>query len=568
MAESVVRYPGAYEESLRRARTDARMAWLIEVEPRFLRALTESNGPMPAPERTLGPQWCRWIETNCVMGEGDQYGRPVRLQPWQRALLWKLAEIRDTGRRRFTFALISLGKGSGKSPLGGWIGAVDLAGPSVICSGEVKGKPCERCSLGWRPDGTPHAVRRASPDVLNMASSYEQADLILDEMRVTFDEGPLAPHARAMKGVIELKGTRGKARRIPATPKKADGSKATTLLVDEVHEMTSERQGTAYDVASGGTAKRQDGLVVMLSTAGFDLATMFGRQVARGLRGEFADHELFFYLTADLDLDPTSDADIAEGIRQANPLAACGVANVAGLVAKFKGMPLFRALRYYWNRWTNSDESWLPAGAWDACSGELMTDPDLPTWLGADMALRRDSAAIVVVQRRPDGRLQAAARIWFPDGGLVPQDECDEYLRSVCATHNVKWIAADEAWWPTLVDLERGDEDNAIAPLPIFRMPQQGRNMVIAYASLYRHIVEQRIVQDGAPDFADQITSAATHSSDRGWTLKKGKNKRRIDACPALAGAIFATTVEPEKTPPPAPAPAVVLPSRLRRSRD
>ncbi|MEV7263985.1 hypothetical protein AB0N38_10580 [Micromonospora aurantiaca] len=543
---------------------DPRMAWLADVDPRFLRALTAgSNGPVPPPERTLGPQWCRWIETNCRLGEGDLYGQAPKLLPWQRALIWKLAEIRVDCRRRFRFALISMGKGAGKSPLGGWIGSVDLAGPAVVCPGYTTTpagedvdllEPCERCHDGWLPDGTPHAVRRTSPDVLNMASSYEQADLILDELRVTFTEGPLAPHARAMKGLVELKGERGKARRIPATPKKADGSKATTLLVDEVHEMVSERQERAYDVASGGTAKRQDGLTLLLSTAGDDLSTLFGRLVAKGLRGDFDDGELFVNLTADPVLDPTNDEDIAEGIRQANPLAACGVANIAALVSKFKSMPLFRALRYYWNRWTAAGESWLPAGAWDACKAQgdtkWIVDPSLPTWLGADMALKRDSAAVVMVQRRPDGRLQASARIWWPDGGLINQDEADEYLRSICATHNVHWVAADEAWWPTLTVLEADG-------LPIFRMPQQGRNMIIAYAQTYRAIVDQVLLHDGAPDFSDQVTSAAPHTSDRGWTLKKGKQGRKIDSAPALAGAIFATTIPVEEVEKPPPRSAV-----------
>lgn len=543
---------------------DPRMAWLAEVDPRFLRALTFGrNGPVPPPERTLGPQWCRWIERNCRLGEGDMYGRAPVLLPWQRALIWKLAEIRDDGRRRFRFAVVSMGKGAGKSPLGGWIGSVDLAGPSVTCPGYTTSpagedvdllEPCPRCDGGWLPDGTPHAVRRTSPDVLNMASSYEQADLILDELRVTFTEGPLAPHARAMKGLVELKGERGKARRIPATPKKADGSKATTLLVDEVHEMVSERQERAYDVASGGTAKRQDGLTLLLSTAGDDLNTLFGRIVAKGLRGDFDDGELFVNLTADPVLDPTNDEDIAEGIRQANPLAACGVANIAALVSKFKSMPLFRALRYYWNRWTAAGESWLPAGAWDACKVQgdtkWIVDPSLPTWLGADMALKRDSAAVVMVQRRPDGRLQASARIWWPDGALINQDEADEYLRSICATHNVQWIAADEAWWPTLTALEAEG-------LPIFRMPQQGRNMIVAYAQTYRAIVDQVLLHDGAPDFSDQVTSAAPHTSDRGWTLKKGKQGRKIDSAPALAGAIFATTIPVEEVEKPQPRSAV-----------
>lgn len=523
---------------------DPRMAWVRDLDPRFLAALTAPRGdyrpgPIPQPEWTLGPQWVRWIERNCRLGEGDQYGRAPNVVGFQAAIMWKLAELRGDLSRRFRFALVSMGKGSGKSPFGGWIGSVDLAGPSVCCRG------CKKCNSGRLPSGLPHAVRRRSPDVLNIASSYEQADLILDELRVTFDEGPLAEHAEAMKGLVTLKGERGKAYRRPATVKQVDGSKASTLLVDEVHELTSERQENAFDVASAGTGKRADGLVLMLSTAGFDLSTLFGRTVARGLRGEFGDDELFVCLHAEEGLAKSpklSDEQIAEGIRQANPLAAAGIASVSRLVAQFKAMPLFRAIRYFFNCWTTSGESWLPAGAWDACKAktaeDLIQDPNLPTWVGADMALTRDSAAIITVQKRPDGKLQAAAKIWYPDGGLIDQEECDDYLRSVCAAMNVQWVAADEAWWPTLRELEAEG-------LPIFRMPQQGRNMIVAYTLTYRAIVEQLLVHDGAPDFADQIASAVPNSTDRGWTLRKGKHRKRIDSAPALAGAIFASTQDP-----------------------
>ena len=60
---------------------DPRMAWLSSVDERFIAALTEHNGPIPPPERTLGPQWCRWIEKNCRMGEGDAYGKAPKLLP-------------------------------------------------------------------------------------------------------------------------------------------------------------------------------------------------------------------------------------------------------------------------------------------------------------------------------------------------------------------------------------------------------------------------------------------------------------------------------------------------------
>jgi phage terminase large subunit-like protein len=489
-----------------------------------------NNGPLPPRNRTMGPTWVRWVHTNCRMGEGDHYGQPAVMTPEQQALFWKLAEIEDDGSRRFGFALLSMGKGSGKSPKLAWVGNIDLAGPAVFKE--------------WAPNGNPRCQPRLSPSVINMASSYPQADLVLDEMRATFEKGPLKSRATSGKGAIQMKDVRGEAKRIPATPKQADGSKASTLLVDEVHELVSENHERAIDVAEGGTGKRADSLIVWGSTAGSDMKTKLGAAIARALRGDFTREELVVYMQADDGLDATNDDDVIKGIKQANPLAARGVANVRQLLAKFRAMPLFRAKRYYWNKWVPADESWLPTGAWDANKGDLVFDPSLPTWVGADMALKRDSAAIVVIQRRADNKLQAFAKIWFPDGGLIDQTECDDYLRSLRDTHNVIWIAADEAWWPTLGTLEAEG-------LPIFRMPQQGRNMVLAYSQTYRVIVDGILIHDGSPDFSDQIAAAVPNSSDRGWTLKKGKTRRRIDACPALAGGIFATTVPaPEKEKP------------------
>jgi phage terminase large subunit-like protein len=381
-----------------------------------------------------------------------------------------------------------------------------------------------------------------------MAASEDQAKFIFEEMRASFevDGAPMRGTAVAMSKAIEMTQRKSSAKRIPATAAQADGSKGTTNLCDEVHEMVSEEHERALTVADAGTGKRSDSLTVWASTAGNDLSTVFGRKVAEGKRGAFARNQLFLCMEADdsiaNDPDP-SDETIALGIRQANPLAARGVASVRRLVGKFRSMPLFRAKRYYWNRWVPSDESWLPVGAWDACRGEVVVDFDLPTWVGVDMALKRDSAAIVVVQKLAGGRLQATSKIWVPDGELIDQTECDDYLRLLKATHsNLHWIAADPAWWPTLPTLEEEG-------LPIFRMPQQGRNMVIAYNVLYRAIVDQIFVHDGSPDYCDQMTSAVPKSTDRGWTLQKGKHRRRIDSAPATAGAMFATTLAPPEKP-------------------
>lgn len=505
-----------------------------QCDPAFLEALAFGrNGPLPPRNRTLGPTWVRFVHETCVMGEGDAYGKPARMTPEQQALFWKLGELRANGRRRFRKALISLGKGSGKSPVLSWIGNIEIAGKPVFKE--------------WAPNGNPRAMARPSASVINMASSYQQADLVLDEMRATWEIGPARDRADAMKGAIVMRDCRASAKRIPATPKQADGSKATLLLVDEVHELTTDNQERAVNVAEGGTGKRIDSLILWASTAGSDLKSMFGRAVSRAMRGEFAEDELCLIMQARPGLDPADDDDVITGIMDANPLAARGIADVQSLLSKFRDMPLYRAMRYYWNQWVPSDESWLPAGAWDACKSlvPLEFDPVLPLWMGADMALTRDSAAVLMAQYRADGRLQVQAKIWHPDGGLIDRDECDAYVRLIASTHNVQWIAADEAYWPTLGNLEAEG-------LPIFRMPQQGRNMVLAYAQTYRVICAAILAHDGDPAFSDQIASAVPQSTDRGWTLRKGKTKRKIDCCPALAGLVFASTLpapvkEPEK---------------------
>ncbi len=522
---------------------------LAQCDPDFLHELTKgNNGPLPARNRTLGPTWVRFVHDNCVMGEGDKYGQPAVMEPEQQALYWKMAEIEPTGEFRFELVLLSLGKGSGKSPILAWRGCIEIASDCAVFA-------------EFAPNGNPRGKARPSAGVTNMASSYEQADLVLDEMRASFEheDAPMKGRAFAQKGEIIMRDRKADARRIPATPRRADGAKRPLLLVDEVHELTTENQERAIDVAGGGTAKRENGQIIYASTAGNDLQSFFGRQVARGKRGGYSRNELFVVMEAKEGLDPQRDDHVIEGIKQSNPLARRGVANPKKLLRKFREMPPARGKRYYWNQWVPSDESWLPLGAWDAIKIEnqpgieWVSDPDLPTWLGADMALKRDSAAIIVVQQREDGRYQAAAKVWLPDGGLIDQDGPDgpdNYIRSVNATHNVIWNAADEAWWPTLPLLEKGtmdarDKADRHPPLPIFRMPQQGKQMIIAYARTYRWIVDGLLLHRGEPDFSDQISAAVPDSSDGGWRLRKGKAKRRIDCAPALAGAVFASGLEP-----------------------
>ena len=75
--------------------------------------------------------------------------------------------------------------------------------------------------------------------------------------------------------------------------------------------------------------------------------------------------------------------------------------------------------RYFLNQWTTADELWLPDGAWDSCDdGSLELDSDYPLFAGVDLAIKRDSTAVVCLQPQ-GGRGVVRSRIWetpYPAG--------------------------------------------------------------------------------------------------------------------------------------------------------
>ena len=81
--------------------------------------------------------------------------------------------------------------------------------------------------------------------------------------------------------------------------------------------------------------------------------------------------------------------------------------------------------------------------------------------------------------------------------------------------------------------------------------PQSQQRMIPACGNAYELIVSKRIAHDGSPTFTDQVLSAAQRMSDKGWTLSKGKSKRKIDACIAMVMAVDRATSKPPDEPTP-----------------
>lgn len=206
----------------------------------------------------------------------------------------------------------------------------------------------------------------------------------------------------------------------------------------------------------------------------------------------------------------------------------------------------FRIFRL--GQWVDGVESWLgPDGRkiWEALGSPLPFDPGRPVWVGVDVALVRDSTAVVALQERPDGRWQAKAKIWQPTPG-DPVDVTDvmQEIRRLDKTYQLRHVGYDPRFFDVPAKIL---EDEG---LPMVKFDQSAERMTGAIGGLYEAVKRGEIAHDGDPAFTAQILNAVARYNERGFTLAKAKSRGRIDATIALAIAHWlANHREPGRAP-------------------
>jgi phage terminase large subunit-like protein len=174
----------------------------------------------------------------------------------------------------------------------------------------------------------------------------------------------------------------------------------------------------------------------------------------------------------------------------------------------------------------------------------LQLDEDLPVWVGIDMALKRDTIAVVVAQpQQTDSgeRLVVRAKIWQPTLDGVDVAGVEAHLVELHNTYQVQEFIYDPAFF------ERSAEALSDRGLNMVEFSQSPARMIPACGNTYELIVAKKVAHDGSPVFTDQVLSAAQRMSANGWTLSKGKSKRKIDACIAMVMALDRATRKPEQ---------------------
>ena len=446
------------------------------------------------------------------MSKGVRAGEALKLTGWQKGLLESLYERRDDGLLRYRRSIVGLARKNGKS----------LLGSVVALYGLIEGEP--------------------GAEVYSAAGDRMQARIVFNEAKWQISQSPaLSGICKVYRDVVEVPSTGAIYRVLSADAKLQQGLNASCVIFDEVHVQPNEELWNALSLSMGA---RKDPQIIGITTAGYDPDSLCGRLYNYGKRvisGDQEDERFGFFWWEAPEGCLISDRD---GWAAANPNLAEGLLDIEDMEVSMNQTAEVAMRRYRLNQWVRTDgESWLPPGAWELCRSDMQLKPDLPTFVGVDMALKHDSIAVVIAQPQ-DGRVVVQAKIWHPDANAMDVSAVEQHIRDINGQFNVVENAYDPAFFQRSAEVL---SENHV----MVEFPQSAARMIPACGNLYELIVNQVIAHDGDPMFADQVLSAAQRSTESGWRLSKGKSKRKIDAAIALAIASDRATSKQEVAPTP-----------------
>ena len=472
---------------------------------------------------TVGDVVADWIEDNIRLGPGDFYGQPFRLTSFQRRWVHRLFEYYpENNEFRYKRATFGTAKGNGKTPFEGALGAEGMCGPTAP----------------------------VSPLVLVAASALVQSNLVYGDLRagMTHDDSPLKPFIEDFDLSIQFKdGSPGEIKRVAAVTGSNDGPRATRLLADELHEWTG-RLASVFDVLDGAIGKRRNAFTVGISTAGSDLETLLGRMYVRGkaiASGEIIDDGTLFewYETPDDVEIPEkikTAADLKQwrkAIRFANPALAPGEGDFlteSYIRSRFDGaqqIERYKWLRYHCNRWTASEEQWLPPGRWEECRREPpanVLEPRAPVALAFCGDYEGASAALAAVSW--DG-LVVNLGCWEPPiGGTeaqkaeyeVPRNEVKAAVRKAMQTYAVKrFVVAPNGWHGEASDWVGEYGDKIVVE---FDWSRQAKRKHDACSKFFTSTITKEVGHDGDETLARHLASAVPKETSEGtWIARNGR---------------------------------------------
>jgi len=465
------------------------------------RVLDESRPPWKSwPKMSRAARCIRFIQTYCSPPKGKGFGVPLKLGGFQ------IDFIEEALADGIDAAIKQTPRGNGKSTEGGAVAtwAVfdddETGAPQVPIIATTITQAIRSCY------GVAVSMVRHHPELDGRCLIY--TGISTPRVYVPFNGGEMFPMSNDTDGL--------------------QGLDYSLAIVDEI----GFQPPAAWDSLRLASGKRERSLAIGVGTPGLDRDNaLFYLRNAVHEAGSLPGLVFHEYAA------PAGYAiEDREGWQIANPALRAGFLRESALETDLGITPEghFRVFRL--GQWVDGVDSWLgPSGRaiWDALYAPQEPLLEAPTWVGVDVGLKRDSTAVVMVQKRPDGHLHAWCRLWIPVKD-EPVDVTDVmgHIRDLAQRYRVEAVSFDPRFFDVPAKM-LSDEG-----LRMVEVPQSVERMTTVCGSLLEIIKRGEIHHNNDEGFSTHVLNAVARVNERGFTLQKSKSRGRIDAAIALGLAV------------------------------
>lgn len=470
--------------------------------------------------------------------------RAFELHQWQERIVRRIYGPRHPdGSRIVKTVFLMLPRGNRKTSLAAALSLLHLFGPETRPAGQVLFTACDREQAGIGFREAANIIREDK----RLVQAVTIRDAFNSKKQITFGKNGSILTALASDGGA------------------AHGLTPSFTLIDEIHAWKGR---DLWEAIKSGQAKTDDTLMIIATTAGRGAEGLaadqfnYARQVALG---EIENPEFLPILFM---AEPDDDWKDESVWHRVNPGLAHGFPSLSGLRALAReaaGNPaeLASFKQFNLNVWqANSRDPVFNMETYD--SRKFDDDPEtlaeLQTYIGVDMALSGDLAAVTTAHLHDDGQISIRCKFYLPADGLaeraardgvpyqkwadvglieltpgpiIDQEIVKDFIKEECAEFDVQEIAFD----PHLA--RRTMQELHDDGLPVVEFRQAPLTMGPAIADLQKSVTGLRIRHDGNPVLRHHFDSAVLSISTSGLPrLHKAKSTDRIDGAIASAMAV------------------------------
>lgn len=480
----------------------------------------------------------------------NRHHRAFQLAPFQERIVRRIYGPRhEDGRRIVKTVFLMLPRGNRKTSLAAALSLLHVIGPEKTPARQVifAASDREQAGIGFR----------------------EAADIIRQDKRLV--AATRIHDAFNSAKQITHQGSGARLRAVSSDGRAQHGTTPAFVLADEIHAWNGR---DLWEALKSGLAKTDDSLLVIATTAGRGHETLAAEQYDYARRIALGEVENPEFLPIIFGAETDYDWQSEDVWHRVNPGLKHGFPSLSGLRSLAKEAEDHPAERYSFQQYNlniwhgNSRDPLFSMATYDARrfdddESELET---LPCWVGVDMALSGDTAAVVAAWLHDDGQITIKPWFFVPGDGLKERSELDgvpyerwrdeglitatpgpiidpeaveDHLRELAARHDVREIAFD----PHLARqiMQRLYEDG----LPVIEHRQAPLSMGVAIGDLERTVNGHMIRHDGNPVLRHHFDSVVASRNETTGLVRmhKGKKTDRIDGAVASAMAVHRSVV-------------------------